>query len=156
MISDGCVTSTAKDYLYLTIAMTESRRTILIADDDPEDLELVEIALGKLEPGANLQKVTNGRAAVEYLVSQPHNKLPCLIILDYNMPELTGLEVLAHICNDDKFEKIPKIIFSTSSSPVHIEECMRKGASEYFVKPHTMSGFNDVAKKMLAYCNSTE
>ena len=136
--------------------MNQSRKTILIADDDPEDLELVEIAFGKLEPGTDLRKVSNGRAAVEYLVNQPDNDLPCLIILDYNMPELTGLEVLSHICNDDKFEKIPKVIFSTSNSPLHKAECMKKGASEYFVKPNTLSGFNDIAKKMLAYCNPNE
>lgn len=132
--------------------MTTYRKTILIADDDPEDLELVEIAFGKLDPDTDLRKVTNGRAAVEYLANQPKHELPCLIILDYNMPELTGVEVLARISNDDKLDDIPKIIFSTSSSPLHIAECLRTGAAEYFVKPNTLSGFTDVAKKMLAYC----
>ena len=133
---------------------SDSRITILMADDDPEDLELVEMALAKIDPNAGLYKVTNGKAAIEYLISQPEKDLPCLIVLDYNMPELTGLEVLSLMCNYTKFENIPKVILSTSSTPMHIQECIRNGAKEYFVKPNNMRGFTEVARKMLSYCKS--
>lgn len=132
--------------------MPHSPFTILMADDDLEDLELVEIAITKIDPNAGVYKVHNGRAALDYLTNQPDNNLPCLIILDYNMPELTGLDVLSQICKDRKFENIPKVIFSTSSSPMHIKECINNGAIEYLVKPNNMSGFYEVAKKMLSYC----
>lgn len=126
--------------------------TILLADDDFEDLDLIETAIVNIKPEVNLHKVTNGKAAIQYLADQPDSKLPCLIILDYNMPELTGSEVLSIIRNEKRYESIPKVILSTSSTPLHIHECMNSGATEYFVKPDNMPDLIKLAKKMLDYC----
>jgi CheY-like chemotaxis protein len=126
--------------------------TILMADDDFEDLELIESAITSIKPDADLHKVTNGKAVIEYLSNQPDNKLPCLIILDYNMPELTGSQVLSVICKDKRYDTIPKVVLSTSSTPLHIHECMINGATEYFVKPNNMRDLDKLAKKMLDYC----
>ena len=124
-----------------------------MADDDYEDTELLEVAIMKIEPGVNLHKVKTGRAVLEYLTYQSDNDLPCLIILDYNMPELTGSEVLSIICNDQRYEDIPKVILSTSNTPHHIRECMQNGATGYFVKPNNMHDLIGLAKKMLDYCS---
>ena len=126
--------------------------TILIADDDSEDLELIEDAIKSQDPGAALHKLTSGRAVLDYLTSQPDHELPCLIILDYNMPELTGSEVLALIGRENRYSSIPKIILSTSSTPLHIHECMNNGATEYFVKPNNLKDMHVLANKMLAFC----
>ena len=134
--------------------MQNTAPTILMADDDPEDLELIEIAFAKTNSDAVLHKVGNGKAVLDYLANQPDNKLPCLIILDYNMPKLNGSEVLLSLSKDDRYQAIPKMILSTSSSPMHVQECLGNGATEYFVKPHSMSDLKDLAKKMLNYCNN--
>ena len=126
--------------------------TILMADDDYEDLEMIEEAITSIKPDASLHKVVNGKAAIEFLSSQPDNKLPCLIVLDYNMPELTGLEVLSVIRKNKRYEKIPKVILSTSNTPAAIRECLNKGATEYLVKPSNMTALLNVAEKMLKYC----
>ncbi|HYJ64570.1 MAG TPA: response regulator [Parafilimonas sp.] len=127
---------------------------ILVADDDEEDLELIETAITDIEPAADLHKVTNGKAVLEYLYNQPDHKLPCLIVLDYNMPELNGSEVLALMGRDKKYENITKVILSTSGNPAYIQNCLNNGASEYFVKPNNMGDFVKVAKKMIDYCNA--
>lgn len=129
--------------------------TILIADDDVEDLELVEDAILNEDPGLRLYKVTNGAAALDYLARQADNELPCLIILDYNMPELSGLEVLVQICSENRYKSIPKVILSTSSTPAHIQECIKNGATEYFVKPDSMKGMHALAVKMLSLCKKS-
>ena len=134
--------------------MPNSSINILVADDDEEDLELIETAITDIEPAAGLHKVTNGKAVLEYLNNQPNHKLPCLIVLDYNMPELNGSEVLALMGREKKYENITKVILSTSGNPAYIQNCMNNGASEYFVKPNNMSDFVKVAKKMLDYCNA--
>ena len=136
------------------IKMTFPPITILVADDDFEDLELIENAITNIEPDADLHKVTNGKAAIEYLSNQPNNKLPCLIILDYNMPELTGSEVLSLIGKDKRYETIPKVVLSTSNTPFHMVECKSNGATEYFVKPSNMNDLNNLAKRMLNYCRN--
>lgn len=126
---------------------------ILMADDDIEDLELFEEAIKNVEPGALLHKATNGKDAIDYLASKPDGELPCLIVLDYNMPELNGSEVLQHICREKRYDGIPKVILSTSSTPVHIHECKANGATDYFVKPNNMKDLEILAKRMLAFCN---
>ena len=127
---------------------------ILVADDDEEDLELIEDAILKLEPTAALYKLSNGTAVMEYLALQPDSALPGLIILDYNMPELNGSEVLSRICNQVRYQAIPKVILSTSSAAIHIHECMNNGATEYFVKPNNIHDLDALAKKILALYQS--
>jgi CheY-like chemotaxis protein len=134
--------------------MSQNQFTILMADDDPEDIEMVEEAIAGIDPELEIYKVFNGKAALEYLNNQPDDKLPCLIILDYNMPELNGSEVLSSICGQKRYADIPRIILSISNAPLHISECKRNGATEYFVKPNNMAGFTELAKKMLNYCKN--
>jgi CheY-like chemotaxis protein len=126
--------------------------TILAADDDLEDLELIEDAFSSLEPDIALHKVTNGRAVIDYLSNRPDSDLPCLIILDYNMPELNGSQVLAKIGKEKRYADIPKLVLSTSSAPIHMHECMINGAAEYYVKPNSLKELETLAKKMLSFC----
>ena len=125
---------------------------ILAADDDLEDLELIEDAFSGLNADISFYKVTNGRAVIDYLNNLPDLDLPRLIILDYNMPELKGSEVLAKIGKEKRYAHIPKLILSTSSAPLHIHECMSNGATEYYVKPTSMRELKVIAEKMLAFC----
>jgi CheY-like chemotaxis protein len=127
---------------------------ILMADDDLEDIELMETAIIRIAPKVTLQKVVNGKDVIDYLAQRSEADLPCLIILDYNMPELTGAEVLSIICKEKRYENIAKIVLSTSSTPAYINECMKNGATEYFVKPDNMTALATMAKKLLDYCNT--
>lgn len=96
--------------------MQNKQVKILIADDDQEDLELIEEAFLKIEPAIQLQKFTNGKTAIEFLNSRSDLELPCLIILDYSMPELNGSQVLHFIKENLRYHNIPKIILSTSNA----------------------------------------
>ncbi|MGZ5248534.1 MAG: response regulator, partial [Flavitalea sp.] len=77
---------------------------------------------------------------------------PCLIILDYNMPEMNGANVLEKICAQPRYDHIPKLVWSTSSNNAYIKECMEKGATSYFVKPASHRQLEEVAREMLAFC----
>jgi CheY-like chemotaxis protein len=130
--------------------------SILAADDDKEDLELIEEALLNASPEAELKTVTTGKDVLDYLSRQPDTALPCLIILDYNMPELNGAQVLAQISREQRYANIPKVVLSTSAAPLHIHECMTNGAAEYFVKPDNMRDLDALALKMLAFCGKSD
>ncbi len=138
--------------LYRQPNMNTKPLNILIADDDEEDMELFEDALMRIDPDAELRKLNNGVQVIEYLANQPDNRLPCLIILDYNMPEMTGSEVLNVICKEIRYAQIPKLVLSTSTAPVFIHECMNSGATDYFVKPNNLHDLESLARKMLDYC----
>jgi CheY-like chemotaxis protein len=133
--------------------LEKSRKTILIADDDPEDQEMLEEAF--LKAGANVksEKVDNGQEALDYLEKMVNDDLPCAIILDYSMPLLTGAQVLTAICKDPRFSAIPKFVWSTSNAKTHIKECMDNGATKYFVKPDSMQGLIGLATEILAACD---
>jgi CheY-like chemotaxis protein len=132
--------------------MQEHAINILMADDDPDDIELVEEAILQLAPEAKLHKFFNGHSVLQYLLSSNDDELPCLIILDYNMPQLNGLEVLSFMKSKERYVTIPKVVLSTSDSHIHKHECMNKGAVEYFVKPDNMNALRLLAKKLISYC----
>lgn len=132
----------------------EQHLSILIADDDLEDLELIEDAIMRHNPSTILHKLNNGKSVIDFLMNRPDNELPCLIMLDYNMPELTGLQVLSTLKDNERYLHIPKIILSTSSTPIHIHECITNGASEYFVKPNNLKELDALMLKVLGYCKN--
>ena len=129
-------------------------QTILIAEDDLDDLELIRDAFSELDASFNLHTVQDGRGVLDYLETQPSHALPCLIVLDYNMPLVTGVEVLKTICHDPRYESIPKVILSTSSTPRNIDECLRNGAHAYRIKPSNFAALVDIAQEMLQLCRS--
>jgi CheY-like chemotaxis protein len=132
--------------------MGKGKVNILMADDDVEDIELIEEAILNIDPEATLHKFFNGHSAIEYLLSTPDDALPCLIILDYNMPEIKGSEVLSIMKSKKRYDTIPKVVLSTSNADRHQYECINNGASEYIVKPDNMKELNGLAQKLLTYC----
>jgi CheY-like chemotaxis protein len=130
--------------------MDTTFRTILLADDDSDDLEMLDEALLKLDSTLNVLKATSGKQAIMLLQDLRKEMKPDLIVLDYNMPDLTGAEVLALISTDGRYSLIPKIIWSTSDSNLYQQICKDKGATHYFKKPHNISGIDLLAKNILA------
>ncbi|GEO11305.1 response regulator [Segetibacter aerophilus] len=128
--------------------------TILLADDDPDDQELIIHAFSEVASTFNLHVVNDGQQVLDFLTTTSDNKLPCLIVLDYNMPELNGAQVLQHLTGHERYKAIPKIILSTSSNPKYIDDCMHKGAHAYRVKPDNFTQLIVLAKEMLEFCSS--
>src|SRR5688572_3366860 len=132
--------------------MPDKTKIILLADDDPEDQEILIDAITRLDATVTMHKVDSGKQAVDYLLSCPENKLPCLIILDYSMPVFNAAEVLDNIRHKPVLQPIPKVIWSSSRQPEHVKPCMEKGARQYFAKPNKMSELTEIARQMLAIC----
>lgn len=125
---------------------------VLLAEDDADDQELIIYAFSLVGTKHKLYTVSNGREVVEYLSTLDEKELPCLIVLDYNMPELNGAEVLQLLSQHKKYQQLPKIVFSTSDSPKYKEHCLALGAHDYLVKPSSIDGIKEAVLKMLSYC----
>lgn len=123
---------------------------ILLAEDDEDDQELIQMAFRKVTSNHDVRIVNNGQEAVEALSRQ--RKLPCLIILDLNMPLLNGIQTLQALTVDPRFANIPKIILTTSDNEDNKKISYSSGAVDYFIKPNTLRGFVLAAEKMLTYC----
>jgi CheY-like chemotaxis protein len=124
---------------------------IFLAEDDMDDQELLIDAMSQYDGNLTFQTVTNGKQAIVLLGSLPHNSLPSLIILDYNLPELNGAQILEMLNHQERFQPIPKVVWSTSNSELYKNRCLALGAKAYFVKPSDLTGIQNLAKEMLAF-----
>lgn len=134
--------------------MPEICKLVLLADDDAEDLELLQEALLQEQPTLKIQLAGNGRDLLNLLKTSTDSSLPSLIVLDYNMPDMNGAEVLAKLYNQPRYHVIPKVVWSTSNHTQYIRECMENGATTYLVKPSSAKELQHQAKAMLNLCES--
>lgn len=126
---------------------------ILLADDDPEDRQIMAETFGELELSEIIHFVDNGESAIDYLDQIENGQLlPTLIILDLNMPRLNGTQTLKALKNNQRYKHIPVIIFSTSVNGIEMNECMKSGAASYVVKPVTYKECKETAKNFYDYC----
>jgi CheY-like chemotaxis protein len=128
------------------------KHTILWADDDPDDLALMREIMQSTDHDCNIIEVDNGRKVMDYLHTVKHCKsFPCLIILDMNMPVLSGRETLAQIKSDAAFCNIPVVVFTTSSSELDKLFCKRYGV-EMLTKPPNYAGLQKVIQTIVGFC----
>ena len=129
-------------------------RHILWADDDIDDLMLMRHVLKDLGNDYNITEVNNGQEALEYLAkAKKNNELPCLIILDMNMPVLDGKETLTRLKKDDAFKEIPVVFFTTSNSHLDKIYCKHNGV-EMITKPPQYANLKEAVQRLLRYCMS--
>ena len=136
--------------------MTERQmpdKFILLGEDDADDEELLKEVFTTLDNSFSMQFANNGCKLVTHLEQLPDSDLPCLIILDYNMPELNGADILKSLKAQARYDSIPKIIWSTSGSETYKRLCLELGACEYIIKPSSFKELTDVARYMLSFCS---
>lgn len=131
-------------------ARTSDAVFVFLAEDDVDDQELLIEALTAYDETIRIQTATNGKRALIDLDSLVDGDFPTLIILDYNLPEVNGGEMLKILKDHPRFSNIPKIVWSTSNSPQYKQICLTNGALAYFVKPSEISGIEKLAKEMMA------
>jgi PAS domain S-box-containing protein len=125
--------------------------TIFIVEDDPDDQEIIARAFGQMAPHYKITFFNDGKLLIDLLQSFPHNELPALIVLDYNMPLLNGLETLRVLELDNRFNKIPKIIYSSSSQNYIRNLCYSENAKAYITKGTTMDEIMGNIQEMLSF-----
>ena len=126
--------------------MKVERPYILIADDDPEDQELLAERFQRLQPAAGVECVANGYQVLDYLRNCLTADLPAVLVVDYKMPGITGAEVLQAIQHEERYRDLPKVVWSTSNNQEYIDRAMNSGADRYFTKPHDMQNFDKMVK----------
>ncbi len=131
----------------------QNKKHILYIDDDDDDRQLVKEAILEIDHSLQLMEAPGGNEGLEFLKKAAQDKnLPCLVILDMNMPGMDGRETLIAIKNEKKYAKIPVVIFTTSSSKLDQTFCEKYGV-EMITKPLNFSNLNTTIRKMLIYCH---
>ncbi len=126
-------------------------RIVLCVDDDPDDRELIRSAIFNIDPEYIVAFSTNGREAMKFLLDSIETELPCLIILDINMPIMDGKQTILEIKKTPELSQIPIVVFSTSNHPSDERFCKQMGV-EMVTKPANLKQISQEAQKLLHYC----
>ncbi|MGB3207428.1 MAG: response regulator [Crinalium sp.] len=112
---------------------------ILVIDDVEDDLELAKMALKQIKTEYRVTTCQHGREALDIL-NDPSIPYPDLILLDWKMPRMSGLDVLKILkAPNSKHKHIPVCIFTTSTSPIDIAQAYENYANVYIEKPINFS-----------------
>lgn len=129
---------------------TQPIRKILLAEDDSDDAFFFFDFLRNRADVNLLPSVTNGVEVIDYLESVlSKNDLPDVIVLDQNMPKLSGIETLDYIKSSEKYSNIAVAIYSTYVGPQLVEKCLQLGAAIVETKPVTKEGYNKMMDAIL-------
>ena len=127
-------------------------RFILLGEDDADDQEMLKEVFASIDTSFILFFVNNGKEVLSALEKLKDDQMPCLIVLDYNMPGLNGADILRELSTNEQYKKIPKVVWSTAVSENFRKTCLELGAVDYVIKPNNVAGLEEVARYMLSIC----
>lgn len=124
--------------------------SVLLVDDDSTDLELAAIVFG--EHALDVQTCAGGVEALAHLRATP--SLPHVIVLDLNMPQMNGFEVLTSIRRDEGLRHLPVVILSTSGEARDVTRAYDLLASSYMVKQRDFAAFEEQVRGFVSFWTS--
>lgn len=131
--------------------------TILLVEDSDDDVALTMRAFRKALIGNPIHVVNDGRAAIDYLESRVESagltadELPCLVLLDLQLPLVSGLDVLRAIRASPATRLLPVVILTSSSEERDLVDGYRLGANSYIRKPVDLAQFQDAVAQLGLY-----
>lgn len=117
---------------------------ILLVDDNSDDIFLTKLAIKKANIKSDISVVNNGEEAISLLNKLESENLPDLILLDINLPKITGVEVLKRIKLNTLIKSIPVIVFTSSDSSLDMEDSYQYGADHFIRKPNNINDFKEI------------
>ena len=129
-----------------------SIKYVLLIEDNPDEIFLTERAFAICDISENLLVLQNGQEVLDFFYSQENLKdafskrTPALILLDLNLPMISGLDVLRQIRANADTSMIPVILLTSSTDEHEISESYRLGVHEYIRKPTSFSEFIQIIR----------
>jgi two-component system, response regulator len=125
---------------------------ILLIEDNPDDVALTMRALKRNNISNEVLVARDGEEALEILLpAQGVAVRPALVLLDVNLPKLSGLDVLRRIRTDDRTAMLPVVVLTTSNEERDIVQSYRLGANSYVRKPVVFGEFVEAARVLGLY-----
>jgi len=135
----------------------EHKRTILLVEDNPDDVELTLRALKQYNIGNQIDVVRDGAEALEYLFTtdaytdRDASNMPAVVILDLKLPKVDGLEVLQRMRADERTKLVPVVILTSSKEEKDMINGYKFGANSYVQKPVDFTQFLEAARQLGLY-----
>jgi two-component system response regulator len=137
--------------------MIERNETILLVEDNPDDVELALRAFRKNNIANDLVVARDGVEALDYLfcrgahAGRDKRKKPRLILLDLKLPKVDGMQVLAQIRADETTKLLPVVILTSSKEEQDLVQSYECGANSYVRKPIDFNAFVEAVKSIGLY-----
>ena len=131
--------------------------TIMVVDDDPSDLMLIERAFRAIGVKDPIHTINGGLEAIAYMMGEGKYAdrsvyaYPTFITTDLKMPGADGFAVLEHLKNNPEWAVIPTVVLTGSADLDDIKKAYMLGASSYHVKPHSPDGLRNILKALNNY-----
>lgn len=143
---------TAPQVTEAQVRAAPSDGTILLVEDSPDDVMLTQRALRKNNIGNRVVVATDGEQAIDYLLPADGKRVaPELILLDINLPKLSGLEVLRAIRGDERTRYLSVVVLTTSNEEQDIVSSYDLGANSYVRKPVEFDNFLEAVRVLGLY-----
>jgi len=131
--------------------MMNKLKTILLAEDNPRDVELTIEALNEHKLANQVDVVHDGVEIMEYLTYEGRFRnrpkgIPIVLLLDIKMPRMDGIEVLEAIRSNEKLKMLPVVMLTASREEPDLRRCYALGVNAYVVKPVDFKNFLDAVK----------
>lgn len=135
--------------------MGAPQKNILLADRSLEDWRILMEVMSQIDRTIKIKIVTRTEHLLQYLAKCDESELPCLIVLDHNLPAFDGLKTLQRMKAERLYEKIPKIVWSASINSDVESLCLEAGAAHCFTKPSRASELKAIARDMVNHCHKS-
>jgi CheY-like chemotaxis protein len=126
----------------------QNKVEILYVEDNEDYIDFVKRALRKVDENLHLEYATDGKSAMNFFSDPSNKKAFKLILLDINLPGITGIELLQKIRSNPGLAFTPIIMFSTSDNPRDVKNCYENGANAYLIKPMGLHPLMDTLRSV--------
>lgn len=130
---------------------------ILLVEDNEDELELIMRALRKNNLANDVKSVEDGQEALDYLFGEGAYAermtadQPKMILLDLNLPKVSGIEVVRALKGDERTKNVPIIVLTSSKDYPDLNECYKLGVNSYIVKPIEFEKFMTTVSELGLY-----
>ena len=128
----------------------QSVRSVMI-EDDAGHARLIEKNIRRAGISNDIKHFLDGTSALDYLfndASGPSHGGPALVLLDLNLPDMSGTSILEKIKQDDKLHRTPVVVLTTTDDKVEIQRCYYLGCNVYITKPVNYESFADAIRQL--------
>jgi two-component system, chemotaxis family, response regulator Rcp1 len=129
---------------------------ILLVEDNSSDAYLLKEVFAAKSKSTEIHWVTDGYEALDYLCNlnqYTHAPKPDMIVLDLNMPRVSGFEVLKKVKDTSPLASIPVIILTTSRDPLDHTQCKALGADMCLSKPHSLKEYENMVQQLMSWAS---
>ena len=126
--------------------------TIVMIEDDEGHARLIERNIRRAGINNSIQHFLSGRSALAFLYGEGEAEVrlegPCLVLLDLNLPDMSGIDILKRLKNDNTHRRTPIVVLTTTDDKIEIQRCYDLGCNVYITKPVEYEAFANAIRQL--------